>query len=128
MRSPPFMARPNRASGAAPRQLPALAPFIIIIAATGSIITFYDELGHFSLQSKDLISHIYYLHYALVLPELLGPLVIGTAWLIKRGAAANRVIYDTNAPQASGSGAALASERPATGDFHSRPSVRALAR
>jgi uncharacterized iron-regulated membrane protein len=96
-------------------------------------------IGHFSLQSKDLISQIYYLHYALVLPELLGPLVIGTvgliwafdcfvgfyltlppstgsnrktadagagrkgflsrwktAWQIKRGAAANRVIYDTH--------------------------------
>jgi uncharacterized iron-regulated membrane protein len=205
----------------------ALAPFIIIIAATGSIITFYDELeravnrqlrvvepqqpgwtpqdllavrerleaqdprshvfslqfpqrpdgsvfsrvrgaidpatgepfeldynevfanpytgerlgerfiGRFSLQPKDLISQIYYLHYALVLPELLGPLVIGTigliwafdcfvgfyltlppnsgsnrktadsgrkgflsrwktAWQIKRGAAANRMIYDTH--------------------------------
>lgn len=192
----------------------ALAPFIIIIATTGSIITFYDELeravnsqlrvvepqakmwtpqdllavrerlqaqdprshvfslqfpqqpdesvfsrvqgaidpatgepfkldynevfanpytgerlgerffGHFSLQPKDLIAQIYFLHYALVLPELLGALVIGsvgliwafdcfvgfyltlppgrksffnrwtTAWQIKRGSSANRVVYD----------------------------------
>jgi uncharacterized iron-regulated membrane protein len=206
----------------------ALAPFIIIIAATGSIITFYDELetavnwrlrvvepqetawtlqdllavrerleaqdprshvfslqfpqkpnesvfsrvqgaidpatgkpfeldytevfanpytgerlgerffGNFSLQPEDLISQIYFLHYALVLPELLGALVVGTvgliwafdcfvgfyltlppggggskrkgpdagrksffsrwqtAWQIKRGAGANRLVYDTH--------------------------------
>lgn len=192
----------------------ALAPFIIIIAATGSIVTFYDELertvnsqqrvvqpreqawrlqdllavrerleaqdprshvfslqfpqrpdesvfsrvqgaidpasgqpfkldynevfadpytgerlgerffGNFSLQAEDLVSQIYFLHYALVLPELLGALIVGTialiwafdcfiglyltlppgrknflsrwktAWQIKRGAAPNRVVYD----------------------------------
>jgi uncharacterized iron-regulated membrane protein len=204
----------------------ALAPFIIIIAATGSVITFYDELerwvnskqrvvephgtawtlqdlltireqleaqdprshvfslqfpqqpdesvfsrvqgaidpatgapfkldynevfanpytgerlgerffGNFSLQPEDLVAQIYFLHYALVLPELLGALVMGslaliwafdcfvgfyltlppgsggarrgaadanrkslftrwkTAWQIKRGAGANRLVYD----------------------------------
>jgi uncharacterized iron-regulated membrane protein len=39
-------------------------------------------IGHFSLQPKDLISQIHYLHSALVLPELLGPLVLGTIGLI----------------------------------------------
>lgn len=196
----------------------ALAPFIIVIAATGSVITFYDELermvnsqqrvvepqetawtlqdllairerleaqdprshvfslqfpqrpdesvfsrvqgaidpatgepfqldynevfanpytgerlgerffGNFSLQPEDLIAQIYFLHYALVLPELLGALVMGTlaliwacdcfvgfyltlppgsgggkksfisrwktAWQIKQGAGANRLVYD----------------------------------
>lgn len=150
----------------------ALAPFIIVIAATGSVITFYDELermvnsqqrvvepqgtawtlqdllairerleaqdprshvfslqfpqrpdesvfsrvqgaidpatgapfeldynevfanpytgerlgerffGNFSLQPEDLVAQIYFLHYALVLPELLGALVMGSLALV----------------------------------------------
>lgn len=91
--------------------------------------------GHFSLERKDLISQIRFLHYAFVLPESAGVLFIGIlglvwavdscvgfyltlptgekrkpangkgksflqrwkpAWQIKRGAAANRVIYDTH--------------------------------
>jgi len=95
------------------------------------------RFGHFSLQPKDLIAQIYFLHYALVLPELLGALFVGvlsliwtvdcfvgfyltlpaggggarrattgavggksflgrwkTAWQIKYGAGANRLIYD----------------------------------
>lgn len=93
------------------------------------------RFGEFSLKPENLISQIYYLHYALVLPELAGALFVGIlglvwafdcfvgfyltlpqgkkqgkggaktkgflsrwkpAWQIKRGAAANRVIYDTH--------------------------------
>jgi len=38
--------------------------------------------GHFSLQPKDLIAQIYFLHYALVLPEMLGALFVGVLSLI----------------------------------------------
>lgn len=39
-------------------------------------------IGNFSLQPKDLIQQIYYLHYALVMPMVIGPLLIGTIGLI----------------------------------------------
>ncbi|MDY6946771.1 MAG: PepSY-associated TM helix domain-containing protein [Pseudomonadota bacterium] len=39
-------------------------------------------IGHFSLQPEDLISQIYYLHYALVLPDVLGMLLIGSLGLV----------------------------------------------
>lgn len=90
--------------------------------------------GHFSFQPEDLISQIYFLHYAFILPESAGIIfmavlalvwaldsIVGLyltlpvggakkgngkqksylerwkpAWQIKRGAATNRVIYDTH--------------------------------
>lgn len=91
------------------------------------------RIGEFSLKPENLISQIYYLHYAFVLPDTAGMLFIGIlglvwafdcltgfyltlpqgkkqgktgtkgffsrwkpAWQVKRGAAANRVIYDTH--------------------------------
>ncbi|MEO8724191.1 MAG: PepSY-associated TM helix domain-containing protein, partial [Sphingobium sp.] len=93
------------------------------------------RFGEFSLKPENLISQIYFLHYALVFPELAGAFFVGIlsfvwafdcffgfyltlpqgrkvdkgtgkgksfmarwkpAWQIKRGAAANRVIYDTH--------------------------------
>lgn len=82
-------------------------------------------VGRFSLQPEDLISQVYYLHYAFVMPLTVGTLFIAilgliwaldcfvglyltlpigknffgrwkTAWQIKRGAGANRLIYDTH--------------------------------
>jgi len=40
------------------------------------------RFGHFSLQPKDLIAQIYFLHYALVLPELAGAMFVGILSLI----------------------------------------------
>lgn len=39
-------------------------------------------IGNFSLQREDLVVQIYYLHYALVLPDVLGMLIVGTIALI----------------------------------------------
>ena len=40
------------------------------------------RFGNFSFERKDLIAQIYFLHYALVLPELTGALVMGIVALI----------------------------------------------